>query len=302
MTRTVAGSWCDNQLTDGWVPEYVAERLDPDYKARADALVRVGLWEIAERDGEPGWLFHQWSDDGRQPTAEQVKTERAATAERQRRFREKVKGAPSRNGVTNALVTHSVTDGVTRESRSPFPSVPFPSVPLQGTNAPPAEATVTRIHAEQPDDEPEPLPGFTTAARPRPARADLFAAFWKAYPRKKAKAAAEKAWTKAIDDGIDPHAIIEGARLYAMEKKLTEPQFVRYPATWLNGGGWDDEPDPDHTPPPPATPSPRAPRSGPSSPYGTYDLDAHMQRFQERQAAREAAPPTPATPPWEQAR
>lgn len=286
---TVAGSWCADQLTDGWVPEYVAAKLDADYKARAGALVRVGLWEVTERDGEPGWLFHQWSEDGRQPTAEQVKAERTATAERQRRFREKVKGTPNRNGVTNALVTPGVTEPVTRESQSPFPSVPFPSVPLQRTtSAPPVQATVTRIHADR-DDEPEPLPGFTTAARPKPARPDRFADFWKTYPRKKAKGNAEKSWTKAIEDGVDPQLIIDAALVYRMERNGQDPQFTKLPATWLNQRCWEDEADPPYTPPADTPSAALVPRYGPPARADDYGGDAHMARFLARAEAREAA-------------
>ncbi len=85
----VAGSWCADQLTDGWVPAFVARRLDPDYVRRAAALVRVGLWEEGDRDGEKGWLFHGWNEEGRQPTAEQVQQERALKTARQQRWREK---------------------------------------------------------------------------------------------------------------------------------------------------------------------------------------------------------------------
>jgi hypothetical protein len=144
----VAGSWSADQLTDGWVPEYVAARLDIHYAERAKALVRVGLWVAAERDGEPGWLFHGWSEPGRNPTSEQVKAEREATAERQRRFRDKIKGTkkdagnppevapetpaedPESNAVTNGLVTEPV----------PFRSVPFLSIeeePLSSATATP---------------------------------------------------------------------------------------------------------------------------------------------------------------------
>jgi hypothetical protein len=81
-----------------------------------------------------------------------------------------------------------------------------------------------------------------------------FDKFWSAYPRKVARAAAAKAWTRAVDAGADAALIIEGACFYAMERKLQDPQFTKHPATWLNGGCWQDEPDPAYTPPPVAAP------------------------------------------------
>lgn len=127
---TLAGSWSADQLSDGWVPEYVAARLDPGYEGRAAKLVRVGLWQETERDGERGWQFNGWSEPGRNLTSEQVKAERAATADRQRRFRSRVKGtdaaterADDRNAVTNASVTDPSNGAVTDP-------LPFPSFPL----------------------------------------------------------------------------------------------------------------------------------------------------------------------------
>lgn len=81
----LAGSWSSNQLTDGWVPDYIASRLDPDFREHAAALVRAGLWVEDERDGDKGWRFHQW--DEHQPSSESVLAKREAARERMRRVR-----------------------------------------------------------------------------------------------------------------------------------------------------------------------------------------------------------------------
>lgn len=151
---TVAGSWSSDNLEDGFVPDYIAAKMHPDYKEFASALVRVGLWEVAEKGGESGWQFHDWTGPGRNPSAEQVLKERAANAERQREFRSRVKGTkpkgeppePSgrqggrepdeppmdngdtyegRNGDSNAVTEPLVTDGV--RDPVPFRSFPFRS-------------------------------------------------------------------------------------------------------------------------------------------------------------------------------
>ncbi|WNM72833.1 helix-turn-helix DNA binding domain protein [Arthrobacter phage RedFox] len=69
-----------------------------------------------------------------------------------------------------------------------------------------------------------------------------FADFWEIYPRKTARAAALKAWQKAVRTAA-PAAIIEGARAYAADPNR-EAKFTAYPATWLNAGRWEDEPLP----------------------------------------------------------
>lgn len=71
-----SGSWCAQQLTEGFVPHDMVEHLGTATQAKK--LVRAGLWEPA--DG--GYQFHEWSAEGRNPT-------RAEVAERRRRERER---------------------------------------------------------------------------------------------------------------------------------------------------------------------------------------------------------------------
>lgn len=64
--------------------------------------------------------------------------------------------------------------------------------------------------------------------------------FWPLWPRKVAKAAAEKAWMKAAKSPRIADEIVAGAE--AQLHKLTEDlQFCPHPATWLNQGRWEDE-------------------------------------------------------------
>lgn len=70
-----------------------------------------------------------------------------------------------------------------------------------------------------------------------------FQAFWDKYPRRVAKAAAIKAFDKAVLEGADPEAIINGARLYAahVSQNDTPLRYVKIPTTFLNQGCWEDE-------------------------------------------------------------
>lgn len=78
----IAGSWCADQLTNGFVPRYVLKHLATDSgQESAKLLVRVGLWEEAQVEGQDGYQFHQWTEH--QPTREAVVQKRSRNARRQ---------------------------------------------------------------------------------------------------------------------------------------------------------------------------------------------------------------------------
>lgn len=71
----------------------------------------------------------------------------------------------------------------------------------------------------------------------------LWATFWRCYPKKVKRLTARGAWDKAITKA-DPRDLIDAAAAYA--KQQADPwlaQFTKHPTTWLNGGCWDDEPE-----------------------------------------------------------
>lgn len=74
-----------------------------------------------------------------------------------------------------------------------------------------------------------------------------FPAFWAEYPLRKAKQAALRAWVRALQrvpKAERPQRaadILEGAKRYAKERADQPAQFTKHPATWLNGGCWEDE-------------------------------------------------------------
>lgn len=73
---------------------------------------------------------------------------------------------------------------------------------------------------------------------------ERFAMFWNIYPRKAGKQAAQRAFAKALNVATI-ETIIAGATRFAADPNLPPKQFIPHPATWLNGGCWDDEPLPD---------------------------------------------------------
>jgi hypothetical protein len=75
-----------------------------------------------------------------------------------------------------------------------------------------------------------------------PVGPDDFMDWYMAYPRKEARAAAEKAYTKARSKASQ-EVLVAGAERYAADPNRVG-EFTKLPATWLNGGCWDDEPLP----------------------------------------------------------
>jgi len=71
----------------------------------------------------------------------------------------------------------------------------------------------------------------------------LFDAFWQAYPKKKSKGQAEKAFLK-----VKPDEQLLATMLATIERaKKSEDwlkddgKYIPYPATWLSAKGWEDE-------------------------------------------------------------
>lgn len=82
-----------------------------------------------------------------------------------------------------------------------------------------------------------------TPPTPRGELSDGFAEFWKAYPKKVAPDAAQRAWNRKVKTPETIKAILEAVKTQAQSDawKKEGGQFVPNPATWLNAGRWKDE-------------------------------------------------------------
>lgn len=87
----------------------------------------------------------------------------------------------------------------------------------------------------------EEIPALAEASPITHTPTQLFDEFWNHYPRKVGKLAALKAWKNATKK-TNPTLIVEGVRRYADDPNR-DPNFTKHPATWLNAGCWDDEPE-----------------------------------------------------------
>ena len=86
-------------------------------------------------------------------------------------------------------------------------------------------------------------PAETVEAEITPEYELFFAEFWKAYPNKKAKQAAAKAWKR-----LKPDRALFDIIMRALEAAKRSDQWSRdggryipHPATWINGQRWEDQ-------------------------------------------------------------
>jgi phage replication O-like protein O len=70
---------------------------------------------------------------------------------------------------------------------------------------------------------------------------DSFERFYSVYPKKRNRKDAEKAFAKLNPDADQLQAILDGLARCKLSDQWNDPQFIPYPASWLNAGGWMDE-------------------------------------------------------------
>ena len=80
-------------------------------------------------------------------------------------------------------------------------------------------------------------PSLNPITNKRSTALSQFETFWKAYPRKIGKGAAQKAWAAAIRKA-NPETIVEGVERYPWPD---DPAFIPHASTWLSGQRWEDE-------------------------------------------------------------
>lgn len=76
------------------------------------------------------------------------------------------------------------------------------------------------------------------------AQVERFNEFWKQYPKKVGKAAAQKAWKQVKPDAALFERMMRAVGIAKKSDQWTREggRFIPNPATWLNQGRWDDEP------------------------------------------------------------
>lgn len=129
------------------------------------------------------------------------------------------------------------------------PVVVNPSSPVEPDRCTPVHRTgepqFTRTLLKNPSDSLS--SGKPTARRerkpPKPkstAEPEGFAEWYAAYPRREARAAAARAYAKAVQ-AVPAAELLAGAKRYAAARAGQDPRYTAHPATWLNAGRWADE-------------------------------------------------------------
>jgi hypothetical protein len=68
-----------------------------------------------------------------------------------------------------------------------------------------------------------------------------FNLFWSSYPKKRDRVDAQRAWRKINPSEVELLLILQGINRYMASGEWRDPQFIPYPATFLNGRRWEDE-------------------------------------------------------------
>jgi hypothetical protein len=220
------------EIHDFWdhCPEYVRRRSEREAERRIDKTCeRCGS---SYRSAQPGSRF-------------------CSSACRTAACRERKKGeSVTASNVTVTLQPVTVTPSpVTVTSRNTTPA-PAPA-PIATTNTCSTDGPVERVDVLQSEpavpDEPPPK----TSKKKSEQKADRafadrtgFNEFYDPYPRHTARADAERAWRRDLEDSDRKAAIAAAPRFAEYHKaKRTEKQHIPMPATYLRNRRWEDELD-----------------------------------------------------------
>ena len=104
----------------------------------------------------------------------------------------------------------------------------------------PADAKIGSSNAPSPTPSPKPKPSPSPKKKNKYSLA--FENFWSAYPKKRSKDDAWKAWNQRKEDRPCEIADIVKANILGNpEWKKEGGRYIPYPGTWLRAGGWNDE-------------------------------------------------------------
>lgn len=199
---------------EGITPRMIsrAAQWDGEAEKLANALIRAG-W-IDEKDN--GTLeIHDWYE-----YAGKLIDQRQAEKERSQRRR--AAAAASADGTEN---DQQATDG-------------------QPQDGPKATGGKSRVEKSRKRENTPPTPSNEGAETAEKSPVEVrFSEFWSSYPKKVGKQHALKAWSK-----IRPTAELHEKIMQAVEAQKRSEQwrrdngrYIPNPATWLNGGYWDNE-------------------------------------------------------------
>jgi hypothetical protein len=205
-----AGSECSSQLTDGFVADELVTAIGGHKLAQK--LVDARLWLRVEG----GYQFHQWHEDGRQPTRAQVEEERKAARLRKQQWRDKRASDSARSRGDKPGTDAGTTSGTDNGTDAVTDATVTPGVP----------PTPTRPDPTRPD--PESLKGLlTTPSGPR-KRGERLPEGWRPTPE-------DVAWQRehGVSD-LDARRWLEKFANYWAAKTGKDATKLDWSKTWRN--------------------------------------------------------------------
>lgn len=226
--------------SDGFLPDYDMPVISvglPQVRESIGQLVEWELWQAV--DG--GWQIRSWRR-WNETNADATEKRRRA-ADRQKRSRER--RSPAASNASGDADTEGDTVPVPLQIVDESQNTASRHAPVTRDNPVTSQPCHTPKRREEKRREEN-----TTTSLPKPRRNRStptddsdFDAFYAAYPKRKEKLAAAKAYRAAIKAGATPEQILTAATIYAGERFGQDPRFTKLPATWLNKGCWADEAD-----------------------------------------------------------
>jgi len=132
----------------------------------------------------------------------------------------------------NGIISNFRADYLTEESRK------YQDNQREIAGLPRKNNTLRQPKPSQSESEPE-SKRVTNVTLVRPP--DLFAEFWSRWPVKKSRKAAHAAYLKALKE-TDHGTLVAAVDAQRRWPEWAVARYIPYAATWLNRGGWADEP------------------------------------------------------------
>jgi hypothetical protein len=233
---SLAGSWCGDHGTGGFVPLEVLEEWDDDAEELAARLVAAGLWHHATADGEIGYVFNDWTEQN--PDNAGAYAAHVRWHVRRKMVDPSCEHCPTEPDSTDEPPAES---GQVENPHNHAENAPA-YAPHYGSNALGICPTMPDPNPTRPD----PTRPEDTSSRKRSdgSRPERFEEFWDTYAHKVGRKKAESAYRSALKKpGVTADLLIAAAAAYIdwQRREGKHPQFTKHPATWLNGEHWNDE-------------------------------------------------------------